>query len=129
MLIVVSDVPPVDHRFGSIFILSGEGDVSVVFVFVGRLFQPLLGAAVPNKVVAGWVCRGRGGRSGRCVPSESGWLSLVGGAGVPWYSASALPEVDKLLSTTGFAPGSVVELVYSEFVPRSVYCMSAGWAM
>ena len=119
-----------NHRFGSIFILFGEDDdVSILFVFVGCLFQPLLGAAVPNKVVIGWVCRGRGGRFGRCVPSESGWLSLVGGAGVPWYSASALPEVDKLLSTTGFAPGSVVELVYSEFVPRSVYCMSAGWAM
>ena len=119
-----------NHRFGSIFILFGEDDdVSILFVFVGCLFQPLLGAAVSNKVVIGWGCCGRGGRFGRCVPSESGWLSLVGGAGVPWYPTSVLPKMDNPLSAAGFAPGSVVKLVQSKFVFRAVYCMVAGWAV
>ena len=45
VLVGAGDASPVDHRFGSVFILSGEDNVSVVGVrgFGCWLFQPLLG--------------------------------------------------------------------------------------
>ena len=81
----------VNHCFGFIFILFSEDDVCVTNGFGGWLSKPFLDTATSNLVVGGCRCRRVGCSSWCFCFSESGWVSLVCGAGMPWYATSTLP--------------------------------------
>ena len=107
VLVGAGDASPVDHRFGSVFILFGEDDV--VATGVGsRLPEPCLCIATADLVCvcSGWYWCCSVSR-GFCL-SEPGRVTFVSGTGVPWNATSALPESDTFLSSTCFAPGSLV---------------------
>ena len=85
--------PVLEHRPGSVFVLLGEDDVLVIGGSCSRLLpEPPLCVTTTN-LVGGVVC-GCGWVGSCCLwlnPPEPGWLTLVCGAGVPWYATSALP--------------------------------------
>ena len=90
-LVAVGDAPAVNHGFSFVLILFGEDDVSVACGSGGRFPKPSLNTAASNLVVGVWLCRRDGCGGWWCCPSESGWVSLVCWAGMPWYATSALP--------------------------------------